>query len=251
MALLAPLGALLPAAAAAHAEGDQEVLRTISIEGSRILAILSLGLGGALMGVAPALFQVWLGRPYPHLEVIFDLLIVAYLINNLTGIGTVLTQAIGRPSVEAEYALMSSGINVVLTVALVVPFGLYGVLIGTVIGSVIGLLYFLWRFHRLMRIPLWNGLGIWLWRLPGSVGTAAVVVRLLIAAIPTGLWEHRLGAAVLVTVGSVLYLGLLLVGTRMTKFGSTLDVELLRRVLPTRAIPLLESRVARIAGVGR
>jgi O-antigen/teichoic acid export membrane protein len=246
---LALLSALLPAASAAHAEGDDRLLRLLSLEGSRLLALVSLGLGGALVGLAPVLLRTWLGHSYPRLEVILALLVAAYLVNNLTGVGTMMVQATGRPRLESEYAVLSTVLNVVATVSLVGPLGLYGVVIGTVFGVIVSSAYFLWRFHHVSGIPLWSGLGSWLSRLLAAVGVSAAAIRCSIAALPTSLWSSRPRGALVLVVGGVLYCILLLAGLRLSGFGATINARTLGKLLPARVAVLLKSPIATLAGI--
>jgi O-antigen/teichoic acid export membrane protein len=246
---LALLSALLPAASAAHAEGDDRLIRSLTVEGSRILALLSFGIGGALVGLAPVLLRTWLGRPYPHLEVIFSLLLAAYLVNNLTGVGTMIVQATGRPRLESEYAILSTILNVVATVALVGPLGLYGVLVGTVFGVVVSSAYFLWRFHHVSGISMWGGLGSWLWRLGIAVCVGATCTRLVLAALPQSFWSTRPRGALVLVLGSALYSVILLVGIRVSGFGAMINAGAVSKVLPTRLAALLKSPIASLAGI--
>jgi O-antigen/teichoic acid export membrane protein len=246
---LALLSALLPTASAAHAEGDDRLLHLLSIEGSRLLALVSLGLGGALVGLAPVILRTWLGRSYPHLEVVLSLLVAAYLVNNLTGVGTMIVQATGRPRLESEYAVLGTVLNIVATVALVGPLGLYGVVIGTVFGVSVSSAYFLWRFYQVSGIPLWGGLGSWLSRLIAAVGVSAAVMRLSIAVLPASIWSTRPRGALLLVVGIVLYFMLLLVGLRVSGFGATINTRALGKILPARVAALLRSPIAGLAGI--
>ena len=154
--------------------------------------------------------EVWLGRSYPHVPTITTLLLsLAYGVSNLTGVGTTVVAAVGKPRYESEYAVLAMMLNIGATLALAPFFGLYGVVIGTVIGVVLSSAYFLARFHRLMRLSAWEYLGTWLWRLAAATTLAAAPVLLVRLALPASVTEDR-GKGVLALAGlGVLYLVLI------------------------------------------
>ena len=135
--------------------------------------------------------EVWLGRGYPHVPAVASLLALAYAVRNLTGVGTTVAAAVGKPRYESEYAIVAMTLNIGATLALVTFFGLYGVVVGTVIGVVGSSAFFLARFHRLMNLPAWEYLGTWLWRLTAATTLAAAPVLLIRLALPASVTEDR------------------------------------------------------------
>lgn len=57
------------------------------------------------------------------------------------------TNAANYPGLESRYGVMSMVVNVAFTVALAIPWGVYGVAVGTALGQLLGSLY----FQRLVR----------------------------------------------------------------------------------------------------
>jgi O-antigen/teichoic acid export membrane protein len=231
LTLLPPL---LPAVAGIHAQGDDERIARTVLQGSRFVGLLTIGMSGFVLATAPLIMTVWLGQSYPHVVAITVLLVVAYAVNNLTGVGTTVISAVGRPRYESEYAVLGMVLNIAATVALAPFFGLYGILGGTVIGVGLCSVYFLWRFHRIMRLPLWEYLGTWLWRVVGSAVLAGFALFVLRSALPSAIDGNR-GVGLLALVGlGLVYTAVLLVCLRAFKFFQTRDLATLRRVLPSR-----------------
>ncbi len=245
------LSALLPAASAAYAEADHALLRRLRTEGNRVLTGFSLVVGGAIASLSPAFIDAWLPHRYPHLQIIVLLLVVSYVINNLTGVGTTMVQAAGRPRLEVEYGVVGALLNVGLTVGLVFEFGLYGVLAGTVAGIVLSSLYFLWRYHRTYSLTFRQEFGAWLWRLVLSVSAAAVAARAFITMMPWWSSEPRLDATLLVATGFTLYVIALSVGFRVSGFAASIDPSMFRKVLPAPLAGALQTRLAFAVGIRR
>ena len=231
LALLPPL---LPAAAGIHAQGDDPRLARTVLQGNRIVGLLTVGMAGFVVAVGPLVMTVWLGRTYPHVVAITALMAAAYVVNNLTGVGTTVVNAIGRPRYESEYAVLGTVLNIAATLALAPFFGLYGILGGTVVGVVLCSVYFLWRFHRLMGFPLWDYLGAWLWRLVAATLAAALAVFVLRSVVPDTLQHDRGEAALLLAGLGLLYVTLMVLGLRLFRFLQARDLATLNRVLPVR-----------------
>jgi O-antigen/teichoic acid export membrane protein len=235
LTLLPPL---LPAAASIHAQGDDRKLARSVLDASRLVGLLSFAVTGFVVAAAPLITTVWLGRSYPDVVGITTLLAVAYLINNLTGVGTTVVTAIGRPRYEAEYAVLGMVLNIVATVLLAPFLGLYGIVGGTVIGIGISSLYFLWRFHRVMALPFSGYFEVWAWRLVAATVPAAAVLFFLSRAVPPTVSEQR-GAGLLVLAAlAIVYAALVLGGLRAVRFLGAGDLLLIRRILPSRLKPL-------------
>jgi O-antigen/teichoic acid export membrane protein len=231
LTLLAPL---LPAVTGIHAEGDEPRIANTVRQGGRLIGLLTLAFAGFVVATSPLIMEVWLGRAYPHVPTITTLLVLAYAATNLTGVGTTVVAAIGKPRYASEYAVVAMLLNIGMTLALAPVFGLYGVIVGTVTGLVVSAAYFLQRFHRLMELSIWEYLGTWLWRLASAATLATAPVLMLRLALPASIADERLkGALVLIGLG-FLYLVLLLVGLRLFRFLGSRDLMTVRRVLPGR-----------------
>jgi O-antigen/teichoic acid export membrane protein len=235
------LGPLFPAAASIHAQDDHKRLARTVLQASRLLGLLTIGMAGFVFATAPLIVIVWLGRAYPHVAWITILLAIAYVVNNLTGVGTTVVSAIGKPRYESEYAVIGAGLNIAATLALAPFFGLYGIIGGTVFGIVASSLYFLWRFHRLMRFSLWEYLGAWLWRLTAATASAALVVYVLRAVLPSEFTRARGGGALTLIALALVYGITLLMGLRAVRFFDGRDLAIVQRVLPVRLQSLTRS----------
>jgi O-antigen/teichoic acid export membrane protein len=231
LTLLPPL---FPTAAGIHAQGDEKRLARTILQGSRLVGLLSVAFGGFIFVTASLITTAWLGRTYPNVEWIAIVMVIAYVVNNLTGVGTTVVSAIGKPRYETEYGVLGMLLNITATLTLAPFFGLRGIVGGTVLAMVICSVYFLWRFHRLMRLSLWEYLGHWLWRLLAAATLAGLAVYALRTATPVSVERGRGQAAVALGLLGVVYGLALLLALRALRFFDARDLALIQRVLPSR-----------------
>jgi O-antigen/teichoic acid export membrane protein len=230
------LGALLPAASAFDARSDSDSLNTMYIHGSRYLALLSVAICGLVVGAGARLEQVWMGQSYPYVTLIAVVLAVSYTVVNLTGVGTTIIRATGQPRYETYYAVLSSVLNVAITLALTPRFGMLGVIVGTAVGCIGGSLYFLCTFHTLRNMSWWTSMGSWLFKLVTTAILASGALWVVCNSLSSEVFAPRLrGCTVLAALGGAYVLtlaGLLW----LAGFWEPRDAHLLLRVLPVKTM---------------
>lgn len=128
---------IVPDAAQAGTLGDTERLRNLLLHGTRVAngALCAVAVPAAVM--AGPLLALWAGPSFRSVAVVTQILIAGLLINNchlialpiMVGLGEVRRYA----ALHAAWALS----NVVLSVALIGPFGLRGVALGTALPMVV------------------------------------------------------------------------------------------------------------------
>ena len=200
------LGALFPdiTARLARNVSDNEIAKLYR-SSLRALMASTLVIVGFLVAVADPFVLAWLGRPLPGAAAVAIALMISYSVNNLTGVGTTLLRAQGRPKYETVYALASAALNIGATIALVPHYGLYGVVGGTIIGNVIGSLLFMGIFHKLTDMSLVDTVLSWLLPLMAGITGAALISGV---AVHAG-FEHvtgRLAQFVVLGLGGVVYI---------------------------------------------
>ncbi|HEX8646149.1 MAG TPA: oligosaccharide flippase family protein [Thermoleophilaceae bacterium] len=103
----------------------------------------------ALAALQP-LIEGWLGDGHDEAALLGGFLVFAYGVNLLTGIPSVYLRAVGNPGLEARYATLLVGINVVASVSLGILAGAYGVVAATALAYVIGTAWFFSRARGLV-----------------------------------------------------------------------------------------------------
>lgn len=225
--------ALLPSITALATTADRETLNDLYVRSLRLLACVAFAVSGLLIGGAELIVQVWFGLSYPYVPSIVAVLASAHVVNVLTGVGTVVMRALGRPRYEAQYAFLGMVVNVALTVALASRYGLYGVVAATAFATAASSIYFLCLFHRLRRLPFWMAVGRWLWRLVAAWASAIVAARYALTFVLPLVTSGKVpGFLALAALGTAYALALLL-ALWVTRFVTRADLAtLLRRGVP-------------------
>lgn len=146
--------AVFPAAAAMHAEGDRAQLDWLYLRTTRYVAAFAFVAAAALVVGANPLVVLWLGQPVSMAVTTIALLAPGYAVNLTSGAASAITRAEGAPERETRYALLAAGLNVVLTVPLLLTLGPLGVPLSTSLAYVIATAYFFRHFHRASQRPL-------------------------------------------------------------------------------------------------
>jgi O-antigen/teichoic acid export membrane protein len=182
----------MPAAAAADARSDDAQLERMYAVGTRLSVFLTFACAGFVIGGADPMVRVWLGASYPYIASIVFWLALGYAANSLTGVGTTILRASGKPQFETYYTLATTVANIVSTIVFVRPYGIVGVAMGTTVGWFVGTLYFLFSYHRIRHVPWWSTIGSPLVRvvLANVIATAAYFAFVHLPSVAR-LFEHR------------------------------------------------------------
>jgi O-antigen/teichoic acid export membrane protein len=231
------LSPLIPAAASQHARGDEAALRRTYVDGTRLIALMSLGLGGYMVAVAGPFLEVWLGDPQPNsTTVMVWVLVLAYVVSNLAGVGASVIRAVGEPRYESFWALGSALLNIAFTVALTPAFGIWGVIGGTLASTLVSTPVFLAVVHRRRGIA-WRAVIDPLLRCLLAVGVVTVVTWGVVELLPASAFAGRLVGATLLAAIGLLYSALLLPAFRLTKALRHDELESARRWVRQRRTP--------------
>ena len=126
--------AVSPAAAAADAHANEDVLRGIERTGSLYLLLATTLLAGFVVGACDPIMRVWLGRSYPYVETITLFLAIGYIASSSAQVGVTMLRSIGRPDLEASCVGIGAVVNVATTLVLMRAFGIIGAAMGTCAG---------------------------------------------------------------------------------------------------------------------
>lgn len=209
-----PWNAIAPAASMLGSTFGQRGPEAVLVQFARLQRLwvqacsgwIAVAAGAAYFGVTQ-----WLGPGFRLAGVVSIVLLVGYLFRLWAGMMTVYCQTVGHPELEARYGLVSVLVNLVLTLALVIPFGVLGVVAATAAGQLVGSIYLL----HIVRSKLSRQVPSFLREVPwlASVLAAAVTVILELAAWPV-LAEGPLGlleAGVVASPGLIVF-GIVLLG---------------------------------------
>ena len=223
----APLPAILAQASVAHESDDSTVLQTMTLDGSRFVAVLSCVIGGFIVGSGPILYRLWLGRVPAHLDEVTVLLVVTYLIVSFVSALRSVGQAMGQMKLIAQIGLWGSIGNIAATIALAIPFGLVGVLLGTICGVTIRSGVYFWRFGRILGLPIRILVVQWLWRALAATAGASALLRLFQWMASGSFSGSRLTSLIEVIVAGIVYVPLFFTLLRLVRFFDAHDLAVM------------------------
>lgn len=187
---------VLPAAAELHANGaNRDSVASLYLQTARLMNAVSGVLFAFLACFATLCLSVWLGALPAGASILVVLFSVSSQVHLLTGPGTSILKAIGKPKMEFHYSLAN-----VVAIAAVLPFvprTVPGVAAACVAATVLSAAWFIGRAHVAMGISLRRfGAEV---LLPGVVpyaagGVAMAVLQLGPAA--TGRWDSLVALVV-------------------------------------------------------
>jgi O-antigen/teichoic acid export membrane protein len=146
------VSALVPAVSELEAKDDAIKLRELYERGSKYISLLVFPLIFLSILIAPDFINLWVGDRYRLAILSFQMLVIGYCLNVLTGMGTSMVRGIGKPEYETRYAVLTLVLQLTLSIVLVQLFGYKGILASALSTSVVSALYFLLTFHRLLQL---------------------------------------------------------------------------------------------------
>jgi len=240
---------MLAAISAAHAAGEGLVaMRRMYRRAVRLVALLGGAIAGALLGTAPVFLAFWLNR-YPGGVRITDaatcLAVAALLVGLPRPAAAATIMAMGRVGIGVRAQFAAFVINLVLTIALVRPFGMFGVMLATVIAKIAATSYLLARFHRLVEGSASELLFSWAGKLLFAIGAGAGACRLALLFLPDDVVHHRGPAFVALVPLVLLYVVVFALVIRTTRYFSEEDLAWFAEILPSPLARVVKSRGTR------
>ena len=245
-----PNGNILPAVSAAVAadEGPLAIQRIYG-RANRVITLIGTVMGGLVVAFGPVLFLAWLNNPFHDASFATILIALGILAGTPRPVTGAAIFALGKVGLGTRAQFVAFIVNIGLTLALVTPFGLSGVLVGTLVAKLCATSYLLLRFSRLIATPARTLIWPWLSRVVLIGTTATVTGRVVMDH-----WDYALSsrshAGIALIVLGLLFGGVTVLMIRVTKFFSHDDLLWLRgampspirRLFPDRALSLLSGQ---------
>jgi O-antigen/teichoic acid export membrane protein len=241
---------MLSAISAAYAAGEGlAAMRRMYTRANRLVALLGSLIGGMLLGTAPVFLAFWLGSyqgGIPLTDAATCLAVAALLIGLPRPAAAATIMAMGRIGLGVRAQAAAFVINLGLTIALVKPMGMVGVMLATVIAKLVATAYLLVRFHRLVEGSARELLFSWMTKLLVAIMAGAGCARLVLLALPDAVVHQRLAAfGALALLGGVYALVFALV-IRVTRYFRNEDLSWFEEILPGPLARVVSHRVTRV-----
>ena len=144
--------AALPYASDLSAKRDRKALLTLYFEGTRFLAFVSFVVLGFVILAAPFLTSAWLGPGYEDVAVWIRIFCAGYLVTAPLSLGGLISQAIGRPGIQARSALFGTTLTLVLSPAGLWTGGVTGLAVGSSLAVVGAGVWFLLAINMALEV---------------------------------------------------------------------------------------------------
>jgi len=244
---------ILPAISAAHAAREGlGAIRRMYTRANRMVVLLGCVIGGAVLGMAPVIIAAWFGRPYLFADGATCLAVLALMLGLPRPATAATIMALGRVGLGVRAQFLAFAVNLPLTLLLVRPMGMFGVMLATVIAKLAATTYLLIRFHRLVEGTARELLFSWLYKLLLAILAGAGAARLALAFLPHSVVHQRLPALGALVVLGALYLVVFSAVLRATRYFGGDDLTWFAEILPGPLSRLVSNEtVRRLAGAAR
>ena len=143
------LQAIEPASSELAAAKATKALNTLYARGTKYIVFLTLPLSIFVITNASPIMCFWMsGSGYGKSALAIQILTIGYSFLLINSVGRLMARGMGIPQYEMVSALIILGLNIFLSVILIILFGYIGALIGTSTSAVIGSSIFMIRFHK-------------------------------------------------------------------------------------------------------
>ncbi len=255
-----PTSTILPAMSAEYAiDRDVSHMQRMYVRANQVIVACGAYFGGFVIACGPLMYLLWFGPTTAHVQHLLSyraseatiMLTIAMLAGLPRPVTAAAIFAMGKVGYGVRAQIAAFVVNLVLTILLVHPFGLVGVLIGTAVAKVTATTYLLVRFSKLLDSTFHRLIGRWLLPLILTTVFSSVIIR--VAMNYSGfLHLTTLGALAKLLEFGVVYTALFAIGLRASRYFSLPDLQGIRqslpqvvsRLIPDKAFALLVSRRA-------
>ena len=148
----------MPLASNLAAQGQQDQLRQLLIQGTRVVLFVSLPIGGALFFRSSTFIGLWMGQQYaqPSGRILRILLLSSLAIAG-NRVGGNIVFGLGKHKPFALWQSCEAVANLTLSIYLVRKIGMYGVAWGTVLPSLVSQIVLWPRYlSKLLGLTVWS-----------------------------------------------------------------------------------------------
>jgi len=154
---------VVPAAATLHGARDQSRLQELFLKGTKYQMAIMIPVIVAVLVLAERFIRLWLGQDYVYLAPPARLFVVSVSIDAMIGVGQNMLIGIGRVKPVLWITVVTTAVNLSLSVFLTLKLGIVGVMWGTLVGLALAVGPYFWFFvdsfkiswARIWREVLW------------------------------------------------------------------------------------------------
>jgi O-antigen/teichoic acid export membrane protein len=141
--------AFLPAASELYGEDDRKRFAELYFRSTKLVALVVFPIGSLLFFFSEPILRFWLGGAFAvESSAVLKILAAGYVLNALSAIPAIASDAVGRPRVTTAFSVASAVLNVALSVLLIPPFGIVGASLAILVNSLVLVPLFIHYVHR-------------------------------------------------------------------------------------------------------
>jgi O-antigen/teichoic acid export membrane protein len=149
------MGVVFPLCSELHATGQQRKLRELYLKASKYSFVLGISIATPLVVLSTQIMAFWMGNEYAaKSSLVLAVLSVSSLFATLTIIPSFLLDGIGKPRVNAFFAVLSALLNIVLCIMLIPRYGVNGAALAVLANCIIVALYLVTIDKKILHIGL-------------------------------------------------------------------------------------------------
>src|ERR1051325_9701527 len=157
------MGVLTPTASDLGARNDQNAIKEMLVISTKYMLLIALPVAGVFFVLGDSFITLWMGQEYASSAVILSILTVSVLAHLFEMPAHPVLLRLGRHKIVAQCTLAQALVNLVMSVALVRPYGLMGVALGTTIPMVcftsVAVFVYVKKYLRIsMREYVWRSM---------------------------------------------------------------------------------------------
>jgi len=151
------MGVVFPLCSELHATGQKNKLRELYLKASKYSFIIGVSIATPLVVLSSEVMKYWMGDEYGLKSgLVLMLLTVSSLFASMSTIPAFLLDGIGKPRVNAFFAVLSALMNIMLCLLLIPRYGVTGAALANLANFVLVVLYLVTVDVRILHIGLFS-----------------------------------------------------------------------------------------------
>lgn len=148
---------IFPFASEISIEANRERINSILIQGSRLVAAISIPVNLAMAAFARPILTVWMGNAFADRAApILSLLGLVSMLGSLTMIPNLMTMGLGYARIIGIFSLLILVFYLIFVPLGLMVFGVYGAGWAVLLALAPGLLLVVWELKKIFTLPFWH-----------------------------------------------------------------------------------------------
>lgn len=143
---------VVPAAATLNGAGDQVRLQELFLKGTKYQMAVTIPVIIVVLVLSERFIRVWIGPDYVYLANLARLFVVSVFLDSMIAVGQNMLIGIGRVKPMMWINVVTTAVNLSLSVFLTLKFGIVGVMWGTLVGLALAVYPYFWFFVDSMKV---------------------------------------------------------------------------------------------------